>query len=94
VPLKLLSAQQRGGELVLVLLNPAGNEPVQAEEIQVRLGGRILGRGTVRDLVPGRERRLSVRAALPAAGSGSTSVEIWAGGEKLGVTKLVPTRTP
>jgi hypothetical protein len=96
VPLKLLSAQQRGGDLVLVLLNPEGNAPVKAEEIELRLGGRILGRGTVRDLVTGREHRLSIRPGLPAAGRGPARVEIWAGGAKLGVADFVPptARTP
>lgn len=89
-PLRLVSAQQHGAEVLLVLANPAGNADLADLLVELRLRGRPVGRSRLGHLAAGRDKRLAVRYQLPAGTGGPVELEVWGGSLRLGALRVTP----
>jgi hypothetical protein len=91
LPLRLRSAEAQGaGVLALVIGNPSGGRDHENEAVELRFGGKAVGRARLARLAAGRAQRLVLRYALPVRVRGPIDLEIFVGGHKIGTTRVTP----
>ena len=90
-PPKLVSSAVRGpSALALQFQNPEGDQESPAHAVELRLAGKVVGRGSLGRLPAGRGAELVLSYALPPGTRGPVQLEIWVGSQKLGVASVTP----
>ena len=93
-PFRLTRAAQHSGRQVTLWLAAGVADPdVEATTVELRLGRTVVGRAELGRVPRGKTQELSVPFEPPAGTSGTMNLEVWAGGRRIGTTRVSVTGT-